>query len=126
MDSTTLRAIGFAIVAIGFLLSLMIAVVPHYVYGHRLELDLLIMGLLPYSAYAAFLPFLRGIVLLVPGVVILGLQAGMALPLRWAMQQPPVPAQLYEVSVWALLISLPLSLLSLWVSRKKLHQVTSQ
>jgi hypothetical protein len=112
------RGIGFAIVALGLVVALMTAVVPNYAYGHHLNLTLFLLAATPYVVYGAFVPFLRSVVLILPGLILLVIQFYIQIPAWLAVDTPTIAQAFYSSPVMALLITVPIELLLLWWSQR--------
>lgn len=119
------HALGFATVAVGIVVSLVMALIPHQVYGHDLSLELLATGMLAYVVYAAALPFMRRDMAWFPGLAILAVHIGLALPAGLAADAASVSEVLHQSAVWALMVSLALVFSALWVSPSKPRRATT-
>jgi hypothetical protein len=70
---TVIRAIPYLIVAAGAGLSLLAAVIPHESASYKLAFGLFVATALPYVVYGMLTGVLRGMALLLPGVLLIGL-----------------------------------------------------
>lgn len=77
------RPLAYALIASGSVLAFVTAVVPHYTAGHRLLLDVLLIGLLPYVVYAFFTERVRGWPLGAVGVLTLIVDLVVKIPERF-------------------------------------------
>ena len=82
------RRIAYIIITIGVVLSLWIAVVPHFDAGHRLDVYLLLLGLLPYFIYGVLTAVLHRWALLIPGLLTLAVDLLLRLPERLQTADP--------------------------------------
>lgn len=58
------------IIIAGCVLGLTSALVPHYNAGYKLMVSVLLAGILPYMVYGIAIPYLRGIILIIPGLLL--------------------------------------------------------
>jgi hypothetical protein len=77
------RLFAYLVIALGVMLSFVVAVVPHYTTGHVLLLSVALAGLLPYVVYGLFIDMVRGWLLLITGVLIFGVDLGVKIPERF-------------------------------------------
>lgn len=86
MGDDTSRHESLAVIAIllgGTVLSFAAAVVPHFDSAFRLEVVLLVVGLVPYLVYAVLAWFLRGRLRVASGASVLGLHLLVVAQQRW-------------------------------------------
>jgi hypothetical protein len=74
---------AIAILIAGTVLSFAAAVVPHFDSAFRLEVGLLVSGLVPYLVYAVLAWFLRGRVRVASGAAVLGVHLLVVAQQRW-------------------------------------------
>jgi hypothetical protein len=99
------RPLAYWIVIAGCVLSFAVAVVPNYGAGYKLDITVLITGLLPYFVYGTLTETLKGWVLAAPGVVLLVSDALLRIPARLTYQYDFAGDTVYLVSLlWGLLI----------------------
>jgi hypothetical protein len=83
LASPAIRLIICIIIALGVMLSIACAVVPHFTTGYTLHLGVLFAGLLPYLIYGMFINLVRGEPLLAIGVLLLGIDLTVKIPERF-------------------------------------------
>jgi len=69
------RPIAYLVILLGLASAAMAALVPQYAIGFKLEVGVLLAMSTPFIAYAALTESLRGAALLLPGLVLLGVNA---------------------------------------------------
>jgi len=79
-----LRPLTYLLLAAGFLLAFVSALVPHYDAGHRLMVSVLLTGLLPYLVLGLALPYLRGWELALPALIGVATHAWLVLTQRFS------------------------------------------
>jgi hypothetical protein len=110
---------AYLIIITGFLLSVIMAVLPHYDLSHRLKIDLLLLGMLPYALYSLFTVTKMRLSLIITGLLILGLDLFIRLPAWWGMQTREIPEQIYYTPLISSITIIPLAFLLVWILRKK-------
>jgi len=73
------------IIISGCILALMSAFVPHYHSGYLLMVSVLLAGISPYIMYAIIVPFLRGSLLIIPGLLLIVAHAWLVLTYRYTL-----------------------------------------
>ncbi len=104
------RPVAYALITVGSALAFVTAVVPHYSAGHRLLLDVLLIGLLPYVVYAFFTEQVRGWPLLAAGVLTLVVDLAVKIPERFLYYDGYQSGLVYRWPLAASLVMLPLLL----------------
>lgn len=66
---------GYLFIIIGFTLSLISALVPHFEAGYRLMLSIFVAGMLPYLVYGIAVPLLRSSLTTIVGLLIVAAHA---------------------------------------------------
>jgi hypothetical protein len=77
------RRFAYLIIVLGGLLSFAAAVVPFYNDSDKLLVTLLVVGLTPYVVYGLFTDVVRGWPLLIAGMLVFGIDLGVAIPGRF-------------------------------------------
>jgi hypothetical protein len=108
------RRIAYTIIIAGVVLSLWIAVVPHFDAGHRLDVYLLLLGLLPYLIYGVLTAVLHRWALLIPGLLTLAVDLLLRLPERLQTADPVDGDWLIIGPVISSLVILPAGLFIAW------------
>jgi len=70
---------GYLFIIVGFTLSLISALVPHFEAGYRLTLCVFVAGMLPYMVYGTAVPLLRGSLTTFAGLLIVAAHAWLVL-----------------------------------------------
>lgn len=110
------RPAAYALIAAGCGLTFVAAVVPHYSAGYRLQLDVLLIGLLPYLVYACFTGLLRGWPLLVAGLLLVLGDLAVKIPERFLHDGGYQNGLVYGWPLVAGLVVLPLWLgAAVWI-----------
>lgn len=107
------RMFAFTLIAIGVTVSIVAAVVPHYTTGYRLMFSVLLIGLLPYLAYGLAVPFLRGWLLALPGVILVVLHTAVVVRERFLDNADYSGGMIYFIPLALTLGMLPLIFLAL-------------
>ena len=102
------RLVAYGVIGAGCALAFMTAVVPHYDAGHRLAVGALVAGLAPYIVYGALSAILRGWSLLLPGLVALGMHAGLVAAERLLWYDGYQGSAVYYGPALSMVIALPL------------------
>jgi hypothetical protein len=97
MEASMAARFFFAVLALGVALAFLTALVPHYDAGHRLAVDVLMVGLLPYLLYGMSFDYLDGWRLVLPGAAVLALDLAVKLPAWWRMDDGTIPEALYTL-----------------------------
>jgi hypothetical protein len=107
------RLFASALIAVGVALSFAAAVVPHYTAGYKVMAGVLLSGLLPYLAYGVLVPYLRGWVLSIPGIVVVALHAALIVRERFLDNADYSDGMIYVVPLALAVALLPLVFLAL-------------
>jgi hypothetical protein len=110
---------AYLIITTGLLLSIIMSVLPHYDQSHRLKIDILLLGMLPYALYSLFTVTKMRLSLLITGLLILGLDLFIRLPAWWSMQTREISEQMYYTPVISSITIIPVAFLFMWILRKK-------
>ncbi len=113
------RRYTYMIIIAGILLSIIISILPHYNQSHRLVLDVLLLGLLPYVLYSLFIALEIKRFTVLAGLIILSADIFFRLPAWWNMQTRTIPDQLYYIPVITSIMIIPAAFLLYWMMRKK-------
>jgi hypothetical protein len=116
---TGFRRLAYLVVSLGASLAFAVAIVPFYEAGHRLALDLLLLGLLPYIVYGAFTGVVRGPALAVAGVLLLAIELGVRIPERYVSHDGFADGSVYWAPLAATFVLLPLVLGIGWWRAKR-------
>jgi hypothetical protein len=95
------------------------SVLPHYNESHRLAIDVLLLGMLPYALYSLFTVAKMRLSLLIAGLLILSVDLLIRLPAWWAMQTREIPDELYYAPVISSITIIPVTFLLMLISRNK-------
>lgn len=109
---SNLRSSAWWIVVAGLLLSFVSALVPFYSAGYELLYWVMLAGLLPYLVYGIAAPLLRGSVVLVSGLVLLGIHAWLVISERFVGGADYSDHMIYYVPVLMALALLPLPVMA--------------
>ena len=109
-DELDLRPMAYIIIVLGCGLAFATAVVPHYTAGHKLLVDILLIGLVPYLVYGALTEMLSSWSLVTPGALILAVDAATKIPERWLSTGDFPSLAVYLSPLWLVLIVLPLGI----------------
>lgn len=73
------------IIIIGCFLGLISALVPFYNTGYNLKIAVLMVGISPYLVYGIAIPFLRGAMLIIPGLLLIAAHAWLVMMYRFTL-----------------------------------------
>ncbi|RRQ20797.1 hypothetical protein [Thiohalobacter thiocyanaticus] len=104
------------IYALGVLLSFVSALVPQPAMGFELAVSVLLAGLLPYVIHAFTLPFLQGMALSLPALVLVAVHAWLVVTQRVMDFQGYADGRIYSVP---LVLTLVMIGLLVWALRKQ-------
>ena len=110
---TGLRFSTWWIIVAGLLLSFVSALVPFYTAGYKLLYWVMLAGLLPYLVYGVAAPLLRGGLVLVEGLVLLGLHTWLVIAERFIGAADYSDRMIYYVPLLLALVLLPLPVMAL-------------
>jgi hypothetical protein len=109
-DHRDFRPFAYLVVTAGVILAFATAVVPHYTAGHVLLFDVLLIGLLPYVVYGAFVTIVRGWPLPIAGALVLGIDAAVKIPERFLRDEVLATNAVYYAPLVSTFIVLPVVL----------------
>jgi hypothetical protein len=109
MRDSSSRVVAYSIVALGCMLAAAVAVVPFYSASYALRFGVLMAGVLPYLVYAMFPTFVRGLALVMPGVIILAIDVAVKIPERFLRYDGFVDGLVFYVPLVSTLIVLPVA-----------------
>ncbi|HEX9627971.1 MAG TPA: hypothetical protein VGA00_13615 [Acidiferrobacterales bacterium] len=104
------RALAYLFVTAGCVLTAASAVVPFYDAGYRLAFGVLLVGLIPYLAYAALSDIVRGWPLLIAGALVLGIDLGVRIPERFIHYDGYASGAVYYAPLFSTLVVIPVIL----------------
>jgi hypothetical protein len=110
-----LKPISYALLAVGCLLAVLAALVPHFTAGHRLMVSVLLTGLLPYLVLGLTIPYLHGWALAVSAFAVVAVHAWLVVTYRFAGYQGYADGLIYYVP---LLLALAAGTLLAWALRR--------
>ena len=93
-ESFTQRTL-FGVISFGIIVAFITSVMSHYATSHRLAVDVLMIGLIPYVLYGILSQYIQGYKLLVIGVLVLSLDIVIKLPAWVVMAHDELPSTLY-------------------------------
>ena len=106
------RPAAYLIILLGTGLSMLVAFVPQYAIGHRLEMTVFFAGIVPYLAYGFLTEDLRGMPLLASGLALLGVSLAVKLPERYLGYDGYADGTIFWVPAAAALVVLPVAYLA--------------
>jgi hypothetical protein len=107
------RYVAYGIVVAGFMLSFAQAIVPQIgMTGYRLAFGIFAWAIVPYVVYLFLTDIVHGFALLVPGTLMLAINAVIAWSGRFGPDHPAVGTLLQSVPVWLTFLVLPLGVLA--------------
>ena len=116
--------LAYGIVVLGFILSFITAVVPHYETGHKLLFGALAAGCIPYIVYVAAKEILHGWDLLLPGVLILLVDLLVKVPARFPVYTEYSTSMVYLTPLLLIGVVLPVGVfISRQLSKRKSNQI---
>jgi hypothetical protein len=108
-----LRSLAYWIVLAGLVLAFTSALVPFYTSGYKLASGVLLAGMLPYLVYGIAAPLLRRGLIVVSGLVLLTVHAGLVISERFLGGGDYSDGMIYWVPVLLAVALLPLLVLVL-------------
>ena len=81
--SPDFRKFAYAVIVLGVLIDFAVAVVPNDQVGYRLNVAVMLVGVLPYVVYGSFVDVVRGWSLALAGVALLAVDLLLRVPERY-------------------------------------------
>lgn len=102
------RPFGYGVVAAGFALAFVSAVVPFHEAGYRLMFGVFVAGLTPYLLYGLVVALLRHVMTTVAGAVLLLVHGGLVVVKRFLAQADYADGLIYVVPMLLTALLIPL------------------
>ncbi len=115
---TRCTVFGYGVIAVGLVLAFVSAVVPHYTH-HKLAAGVLLAGVLPYVVYGIVAVFMRNLLTVAVGAVLLAVHAALVINERFGGIVDYGDSMMYFVPAAVALAMLPLMVVAL---RKPWHR----
>jgi hypothetical protein len=112
-NSKLITYVAYGLAVLGFMLAFAQAIVPQLgMTGHRLAFGVFAWAAVPYIAYVFVSGIVRGLALLVPGIVLVAIDFVVTWSERFAAHAPPSSPVLDSAPAWLTLVVLPLGVLA--------------
>jgi Zn-dependent protease with chaperone function len=103
------RPIAYVIILLGVATAAVAALVPQHAIGFRLEVAVLLALLTPFVLYGALTESLRGLVLLLPGLILLGVNLALLVYERFLSFDGYASGLVYWLPLTVAVVVLPLA-----------------
>ncbi len=109
MHTRDYRPAAYVILLLGLASAALAAMVPQYAIGFRLEVGVLVAMLTPFVLYGALTESLRGLALLLPGLILLGVNLALVFFERFLSYDGYASGLVYWLPLTVAAVVLPLA-----------------